>query len=215
MLFMSLTAPGDGAHFLPSGLRCTCTPDGGVEIAGFNVSASRRFNRWIQEMRRRFGPIEYAKAAEIQDGKRRSDGKGRGAVHFHILMRADDEKAISDAFRKGDPNCPVRTIAERHGFGHEIDLATATPDSAWYLAKYVSKSAAERALMPWIDFETGEIVEGNGRFRTWTASRGWGASMKSVRAAQAEWARENRGAAEGGALDSNTESYTAVVGLPQ
>ena len=208
MLFVTLTAPGDEAHLLRDGGICPCTPVGGIVVARFNATAAKRFNRWVQEMRRQYGPIEYAKATEVQTGTHRRDGVGRGAVHFHVFLRAEDEARILADYRKNDPWCPLREIAERHGFGHEMDVAVPTIEVAWYAAKYASKSAAERASMPWMDLMTGEISQGNGRYRAWTASRGWGVNMREIRLAQAAWARENRGAAEGGALDSNTESYT-------
>jgi len=219
MLLVTLTAQGDKEHYLRDGEPCRCTPLGGTSVAAFNATASKQFNRWMQDMRRTYGPIEYARAAEIQDGKRRSDGKGRGALHFHVLVRAENEGLVRRDFKKRDPFCPMRLIAMKHGFGHSIDVEDAKAGTAWYCAKYASKSAAERAVMPWFDRVTGELVVGNGRYRTWTASRGWGLTMKDVRRAQAEWARahplsgsedatETDQAADGGPLDSNTLSYT-------
>src|SRR5665811_11229 len=73
VLLCTITAPGDSEHFLPRGDRCPCTPPEGTDIAVYNATASKRFNRWMQDLRRSYGPVQYARAAEIQDGAHRSD----------------------------------------------------------------------------------------------------------------------------------------------
>jgi hypothetical protein len=97
----------------------------------------------------------------------------------------------------------VRVLAIEHGYGHEvrIDRPAVSEDgrarlAAWYAAKYVSKATDDRSLIPWerrpllIDLETGEVVKQSpATYKTWTASRGWGCSMKQVRAAQRLWAQ--------------------------
>ena len=226
MLLVTITPPGDGQHCLPSGEVCPCTSPEGTNIAEYNALASKAFNRWMQDMRRQYGCIEYARAAEIQDGARRKDGVGRGGLHFHTLIRADRWGQILRDFRKGDPACPMRVLAEHHGFGHELDVEIVAVSTAGYCAKYVSKSADARAAMPWLDLTTGELVNGNRRYRTWSASRGWGLTMAAVRCAQADWVRQQSAsgpgapeiesaagvrAAAGGALDSNTGSYTGSL----
>jgi hypothetical protein len=225
ILLVTITAPGDREHFTKNGEPCRCTPPDGINIAEFNALASKGFNRWMQDMRRQYGGIQYGRAAEIQDGKRRKDGDGRGALHFHVLIRADRPDQILRDFRAKDPDCPMRIMVEHHGFGHALDVQIVAVSTAGYCAKYVSKSADEREEMPWLDLVTGELVHGNGRYRTWTASREWGLTMKAIRAAQAAWVRERlasegdgpggepkaaarAGAAEGDALDLNTQSYT-------
>jgi hypothetical protein len=231
VLLLTVTAPGDEAHRLRDGSLCPCTPIGGVEVAEYNAMASACFNRLVQRLRRTYGAnLQYARAAEVQDGKRRRDGRGRGALHFHVLIRSERPAEMLGDFRKKDPNCRLRQIVMAYGFGHEVDLRVAAISRASYCAKYVSKSADERQVMPWLDLRTGEIVQGNGRYRTWTASRRWGLTMRAVRAAQAAWVRaelasdglEGAGAAggrqpdeapvpsagEAGPLDSNTTSYT-------
>jgi hypothetical protein len=60
---------------------------------------------------------------------------------------------------------------------------------------------------------TGELSDGNGRYRCWTASRHWGDSMADIRAAQAAWWADQRATAgapeapSGALLDSNSQSY--------
>lgn len=103
------------------------------------------------------------------------------------------------------------------------------PNAASYCAKYASKSASDREDLPWLE-ASGEVVSGCKRYRVWTASRRWGASMAAIRRAQAAWwesagagvDREGPQAPEGGAggsdgrqagaaLDPSSRSYTAVV----
>ena len=227
VLLATITAPGDTEHFLPRGDRCPCTPPEGTDIALYNATASKRFNRWMQDLRRQYGPVQYARAAEIQDGKRRRDGAGRGALHFHVLIRAERSGQILKDYGERDPYCAMRLLVEEHGFGHELDVQIVAVSTSWYCAKYVSKSADARSSMPWLDLETGELISGNGRYRTWTASREWGLTMKALRRIQRAWAQceshldeqtlawlvARAVAAEGGALDLNTLSYTSQKGM--
>ena len=112
----------------------------------------------------------------------------RGALHLHIVMRVQRLAALLGDFDKRDPFCSLRQLVERHGFSHEIELEPATEAAAWYCAKYVSKSFDDRQTLPWLDRHTGELSNGNGRYRPWSASRRWGATMASIRATQAAWA---------------------------
>jgi hypothetical protein len=103
------------------------------------------------------------------------------------------------------------------GFGHELHVKRADPNSAWYGAKYVSKTCDDRAGIPWLDRETGEVAIGNNHYRPWTASRRWGLTMAAIRAAEAAWVQDrDRTAATaaeaaspaGPALDYITQDYT-------
>ena len=93
---------------------------------------------------------------------------------------------------------------------------------AGYCAAYVTK-AGERATT--LSPETGEFVMGG--YRSWSASRRWGQTIKSIRAEQRAWAEEHRGdrpeaaaAAPAGtvgaggeaALDLEREIYAAFPG---
>jgi hypothetical protein len=58
--------------------------------------------------------------------------------------------------------------------------------AAGYVAKYVSKATDQRGEVPWdtVDSHTGEVVAvPEARYRTWSASRGWGMTMKALREA--------------------------------
>lgn len=232
---LTVTAPGQRVHRRPDGSVCACTPPGGVSVAGWNYRSGERFNRFMQDLRRRYGNVQYARAAEIQ---------GRGAIHFHILFRSCGYRGLSAqeaALASGDPDAPIRLLAMKHGFGHEVDLQMVEGDwAAGYCAKYVSKSCDSREGVPWmaLDPDSGELIEvrGHGRFRTWTSSRRWGSTMAEVKRAQAAWvlgeptgSQPEHGAPWGGAqagaggtlgppqagpLDLRTGSYTTDEGPP-
>jgi hypothetical protein len=207
--FVTLTAPSEkGGHFMPSGDLCPCTPLEGINLAQWHATVGKRWNLFITDLRRQFGDVQYAKAAEVQEE--------RGAVHFHALLRCDAVLSVA----------MVRQLAIKHGFGHEVDvqLVPASTDAAraaGYAAKYASKSADARQEVDWLDLRTGEVLRGWPRLRVWTASRAWGLSMRAVKAAQAAWARaaaESAGASAtpdpaaadaggGGPLDSKPQSY--------
>jgi hypothetical protein len=208
IVMLTVTAPGAHEHALANGERCPCTPEGGVCVGEFNTFAGQCFNRFMQELRRRYGDIQYARAAEVQQ---------RGALHFHVIMRVPRLAVLLGDFNKRDPHCSLRRLVEHHGFGHEIELEPANEWAAWYCAKYASKSCTDRDTLPWLDPTTGEISKGNGRYRPWSASRRWGAMIASIRATQAAWVRWAGGPAgtpPGGApagaaaLEHNTHRYT-------
>lgn len=213
-LFVTVTAPGAAAHYHADGRRCRCTPEGGVDLATWNASASTRFNRFLQELSRKMGAdiitfgldgkrrrvrgLTYFKAAEVQR---------RGALHFHIMIKRLD----------GAPGrlsrSLLRRVAVAHGFGHSVDVQRLEPGHAQYVAKYVAKASNERADVPWagksyekpvnphhkvvrhlgevVDSRTGEIVGPatvalvtTATYRTWSKARSWGRSMREVRADQ-------------------------------
>lgn len=178
----------------------------------------------MQYFRRYYGATEYACAVEVQK---------RGLLHFHALVRVSEHNArLAEHYGRTDPESPLRLLAIRWGFGHEIDLQLLPPGdarAAHYCSKYVSKSASDREVMPWPDAD-GSPGVGNGRYRPWSASRRWGLTMLAIRRAQSAWwatqaaegAREGSqtpegvlgggaGRQAGGALDSNPRNYTLVV----
>jgi hypothetical protein len=195
LFMLTVTAPGNRRHRdLTADGRpwCECTSAAGVDLAAWNGEQGTRWNRFMQALRRSglLGPdLQYGRAVETQQ---------RGALHEHVLVR-------SSVVVRSTPQllAEVRSLAIEHGYGHEvrIDRPAVSEDgrarlAAWYAAKYVSKATDDRASIPWerrpvlVDVETGEVVkESPATYKTWTASRGWGCSMKQVRAAQRLWAR--------------------------
>jgi hypothetical protein len=206
-VMVTLTAPGNEVHWLPSGDQCECTPAGGVDLAEWNASLTARRNRFIEALRRgeaapRVGgarrrvDIEYFGAKESQR---------RGALHCHELMRRTDGKALQ--LRTSE----VRRLAIAHGFGHSVRIrkvgvqqgvkALSAKGAARYCGKYVGKSSDERARVPWAYGARGA------RWRTWTASRRWGCSMKELKEEARARAIEGHAAAR---PDGGTAGRTAA-----
>jgi hypothetical protein len=200
-LFVTMTAPSWVEHFLPNGDRCRCTGGNCPDLAHWNATAGERFNRLMQDLRRLMvNDLQYFKAAETQR---------RGALHFHVLIRsASDRRTL--ALDKG----VLRSLAVKHGFGHEVDVQAVEPRHWGYVAKYASKAAGDRPDVPWrgkrwvgghrftdeVDKVSGEVVRvrvGNterrqveswrATYRTWSCSRRFGDTMAYVRAAQGHW----------------------------
>jgi hypothetical protein len=190
--WFTLTAPGDELHCKKKGChkstcgheKCRCTPLGGVNLGHWNPGAGKAWNRFMTAMTGEYGErIQYFRAVEVQDGDRREDGVGRGAIHYHVLFRSD--VVVSER--------TIRKLAIDSGFGHSVDLEELTPGSrnaaskAAYVAKYVTKSCDDRDNTPWlkefVDPETYEVIERlvPATFRTWSQSAKWGIAMASLR----------------------------------
>lgn len=191
-LFLTLTAPGQEAHAdTVHGGICPCTPVGGVALAAWNARLPKRWNRFMQQLRRRVGcKLAYFRAIETQR---------RGALHEHVMLcSADPARPLVLEVES------VRALAIAHGYGHSIrlDVVSGAGGAAGYVSKYVSKACDERSEIPWVNEETGEVMRA--RYRPWSASRDWGTRMGTVREAQKRWAAEQNA----GSLDNNTNSYT-------
>lgn len=211
--FLTITAPGDTPHcgnvkHLRKGrgcmaggngaqcFECACTPKEfcPLDVAGWHRSLTKRFSHliqagrrgeWVPEGRRVPVRFEYVKVAE---------GQKRGALHFHFLITSPDGGSFylnGKAFRES---------AMAHGFGHASNVQPVKPGGGGqelggvprYLAKYVSDSADDRPDVPWRDEKDNPCP---GRFRTWSRSGGWGATMSGIRAARRSRASGGDGAA--------------------
>jgi len=180
LALLTLTAPGRRLHHLPDGSVCPCTPAGGVDLAEWNSSHSRRWNHFCTLLRREYPGLQFFRGVEVQD---------RGALHDHSMTWSPaGPLAIA----------VVRRLAMRAGFGHSVDIAPCAPGSkkaAYYVAKYVTKATDRREDVPWaadvVDTCSGEITRAvvAGRYRTWSMSREWGVTMREVRAVAAGYAR--------------------------
>jgi hypothetical protein len=206
--FGTFTAPSDVHYYGKSGEECPCSVRG-FDVAKWNASHSRRWNHLRTLLRRAYPGIEFFRGIEPQDGKRRSDGRGRGALHDHSLFWSPVEISLLE----------LRKFAIRAGFGHEVQCPEIRPGStqaAFYVSKYVTEACDGRDDVPWwgdgthardlVDEETGELVPGlvTARYRTWSQSRGWGTTMAAVRAQAALWAQVY--------ADREEESLLAVLG---
>lgn len=188
LYMLTLTAPGRDAHTMPSGEVCPCTPDGGVDLSLWNPSASARWNRLRTELRRQTPALQYLRAVEVQK---------RGALHLHVLVWSPVplDKAS------------LRRDAMHYGFGHSLDLAEVVPGSrqyAYYVSKYVTKACDQRDDVPWradcLDEETGEVrsMRTIASYRTWSASREWGLTMRALKDLMREQARRRAAALAAG-----------------
>jgi hypothetical protein len=91
----------------------------------------------------------------------------------------------------------VHDLAVRAGFGCVLDLRPVRSGRdvrsvCSYVSKYVTKSSDQRQDVPWsrivqvLDEETGELsdlVNPDPTYRTWSASRGYGLTMRAIREA--------------------------------
>lgn len=182
--FVTVTPPGEHAHCMKAGCqaapfcrheKCRCTPVGGVDLGEWNASAGKAWNRLLTGMKNHYGSRpEYFRPVETQK---------RGGLHKHPLMVTNypiDEREF-------------RQLAIDAGFGHEVRVVAVdgkSPALIEYVTKrvagYVSKSVDERSDVPWrrdvVDESTGEVtVSTDPTFRTWSQSRGWGQTMRSIR----------------------------------
>ena len=89
VFMLTLTAPGERVHRRPDGRKCPCTGPGGTNLAEWNATAGKRFNKAVTYLRRRYGDVQYARAAEVQK---------RGALHFHVLVRPWRPSAFIDDY---------------------------------------------------------------------------------------------------------------------
>ena len=218
-LLLTLTAPSDrGRHCQvhrkcdATGVMCEvcpCTPEGGVDLADWNASLTKRTNRLLSAIKRgEASPkvrgqraavaLEYFQAREVQR---------RGALHDHVVL-----VPVANKSRQLDRRM-LKRLAMSHGFGHEVDLerigtskhggskARSPGRVAGYVSKYVTKAADLRGAVPWPCQAYGRR---QAAFRTWTRSQGWGVTMRDIR----EAARE---AAQAASLDLSRECYAKVA----
>lgn len=173
LYFTTLTAPGEEEHADQHGIVCSCTPAGGVDLGLWNASHSKRWNHFRTALRQLVPALEFFRGIEVQK---------RGALHDHALVWSPVPLTTST----------IRTFAMRAGFGHSIKharIVAGSAEEARYVTKYTTKSVDQRTAVPWtvdvVDEETGEITteDVDGRYRTWSMSRGWGLRMADVKAA--------------------------------
>ena len=193
LLMLTLTAPGDDVHHLPNGAECPCTVSGGVDLARWNAELGCAWNRFAQALRRTWDQrVEYFRVVEVQK---------RGALHLHVIVRLQRGQVVKLS--------ELRALAVHHGFGHSVRCDPVRSEGgAWYVAKYCSKAAGQRADVPWrsVDPATGE-VRSRAAYRCWTSSRRWGQSMGQLVADQRAWAI-------GASRDGSAGGRNAVGGAP-
>jgi hypothetical protein len=138
-------------------------------LGSWNASAGKRWNVLRGAISRLYPGAEFFRAVEPQK---------RGALHLHVIVWTPVPLVLKD----------VQRLAVAAGFGCVIDFEPASPGDtrqAAYVSKYVTKATDQRGEVPWdvVDLETGEVeAVKDARYRTWSCSKGWGLTMKVLKA---------------------------------
>ena len=154
---------------------CERNLSGGMGL--WNASAAKRWNVLRGRLKRLHPEMVFWRGVEIQDGKRCAEGcEGRGAIHYHNLIWTLNRVDVQQ----------FQALVMAAGFGCSIKFVPIKPGdtkAATYASKYVSKSTDQRGQVPWdvVDRETGEVkAVADAPYRTWSASRDWGLTMKVI-----------------------------------
>jgi hypothetical protein len=192
LYLLTVTCPSTQAHrrWVPpehyrKGMRrpdCSCHQ--GVTVEDWNPEAGGHWNRLRTSLRRLDPALEFARVTEVQDGSR--GGTARGALHHHTVLAATQLLDVDQ----------VQELVTGSGYGCVMDLQRieVTKGLEHYLTKtlggYLTKAADSRTTVPWrvtkVDQQTGEIVKdypGKATYRTHSESRGWGLTVKAIKAA--------------------------------
>lgn len=182
--FLTLTAPSFTEHgrFVPGrrGDHGRCPSGCGSapgDLASWNATAAAAWNRLRLSLSRLSPGLEFFRVVEVQK---------RGALHLHVIVWADAPLLVGQ----------VHAAALAAGFGCVLDLRPIRSGRdarhAAYVAKYATKASDQRGDVPWarpvavVDAETGEVtqhVNPDPTYRTWSASRSWGLTMRDIREA--------------------------------
>lgn len=136
----------------------------------WNAQESACWNRLRTALSRVASGMTYIGAVEVQK---------RGVLHRHVVLHT--ETPLTPA--------QVGDLALRAGYGcvHDLEPIRDAAKAAWYVSKYVTKSAGDRGTLPWradvADETTGELVRMDTvpTFRTWSAAQSWGYTLKGLR----------------------------------
>ncbi len=179
---LTLTAPGTdpehdrwvpnwAAKGYPKRPRCGCRASAGLAV--WNAGAGETWNRFATTMRREHPGWDYFRATEIQV---------RGAIHYHVPMTVPQDQVLDVD--------EIQRWAMAAGFGCTIwlDDRPKVEQLAAYCAKYVSKGASDRELVPWsrdvVSTETGELeTRRRPTYRNYSQARAWGLTMRDCKEA--------------------------------
>lgn len=185
--FLTLTGPGSAEHLLTyqgkkpaKRPKCDCHRVWEhLSMGDWNKQESANWNRLRTSLGRLVGSLTYIGSVEVQDGKRRADGIGRGALHRHIVLNVDRPLT--------QPEVQALAVAAGYGCMTDLQLIQSASKAAWYISKYVTKSSGDRENVPWradvVDKRTGEVTVMNTTptYRTWSAAQSWGYTLKGLR----------------------------------
>lgn len=181
--FLTLTAPGRHEHKRwyqgrRPGQRSACSCHlHGLSDGEWNAQESKCWNR-LRTAWTRHQDVTFIGSVETQQ---------RGMLHRHVVVFTEGHVDHRD----------LQDMALAAGYGCVLDLEPlqSVGKAARYVAKYVTKSSAERADVPWVkehlDEETGELtqISAKATFRTWSSSRSWTVTMKALKAVASAQAR--------------------------
>lgn len=136
----------------------------------WNKQESACWNRLRTALSRLCGELTYIGSVETQS---------RGVLHRHVVLNSARVLLPEE----------VGALALAAGYGcvHDLQPVRSAAKAAWYISKYVTKSSGERSGVPWraevLDKATGEVrvMETTPTFRTWSAARNWGYTLKGLR----------------------------------
>lgn len=174
--FLTVTAPGSTDHRVwvqgkqrgRSRPECSCHLHG-MSKGEWNRQESKCWNR-LRTALARDRELIYAGAVETQK---------RGLLHRHVVVFTDRPLTFAEA--------QERALAAGYGCVLDIERLDSVTKAGRYLSKYVTKSTAERAEVPWVttmvNHETGEVEEVSVRatFRLWSSARKWGITMRELK----------------------------------
>lgn len=202
--FLTLSAPGERAHRRWRQGRggndrphCDCHTVWETQQRGdWNSAESSHWNRLRTALSRLTeGSLTYIGSVEVQE---------RGMLHRHVVLNVDRPLLPAE----------VGQLALTAGYGcvHDLQVIQSASKAAWYISKYVTKSSGDRQNVPWrrpvLDEATGEleVLDTIPTFRTWSAARTWGFTLKGLREIARMQARARAEAlrALGAGLDTHT-----------
>jgi hypothetical protein len=177
--FLTLSAPGENEHRRwrqgkggKDRPQCDCHRVWEQMSKGdWNKQESACWNRLRLSLSRLAGgSLTYIGSVEVQE---------RGMLHRHLVINSPRPFTPAE----------VGALALVAGYGcvHDLQVIQDAQKAAWYISKYVTKSSGDRNNVHWRaevpDQETGELVlmETVPTFRTWSAARSWGFTLKGLR----------------------------------
>jgi hypothetical protein len=178
--FLTLNGPGDNPHrrwvqgrIVGQRPVCGCETIWQRTARGvWNKGESGCWNRLRTALARLDGSLTYIGAVEAQK---------RGVLHRHVVLN------VSRPLQPAE----VQALALAAGYGcvFDLQLIQSAGKAAWYISKYVTKSAGARKQVPWIAEVVWNQATGESRpmrttptFRTWSSAQSWGFTIKGLKA---------------------------------
>lgn len=212
LYLVTFTCPGSSGHhrYIPgvAGDHGVCGCELKVSDVGeWNQRAASAWNWMRTRLVERYPGVGYARVCEVQDGKRRADGRGRGALHHHVLLALPEKIDVSWLHE--------RALAVGYGCVLDVEPVRDPAAVAAYVAKYLTKGGRDRRACKWsvevIDRQTGEVTREGAypTYRAWSASKGFGPTIASLR----ELAMAQARARDASLRELGIEPLTSIGGV--